>query len=110
MKKKILFCSEASYLNTGYATYSREIIRRLHASGKYEVAEFASYGKDGDPRIWFYGLKKYCSPENLIMVDGKTYEKYKGKIINKKPGNNSLNGASLKNNHPKANEKIIPKY
>ena len=30
------------------------------------------------------------------------------KIINKKPGNNSLNGASLKNNHPKANEKIIP--
>ena len=51
MKKKILFCSEASYLNTGYATYSREIIRRLHASGKYEVAEFASYGKDGDPRI-----------------------------------------------------------
>ena len=32
------------------------------------------------------------------------------KIINKKPGNNSLNGASLKNNHPKANEKIIPKY
>ena len=32
------------------------------------------------------------------------------KIINKKPGNNSLNGASLKNNHPKANEKITPKY
>ena len=51
MKKKILFCSEASYLNTGYATYSREILRRLHASGKYEIAEFASYGKDGDPRI-----------------------------------------------------------
>ena len=51
MKKKYSFCSEASYLEHRYATYSREILRRLHASGKYEIAEFASYGKDGDPRI-----------------------------------------------------------
>ena len=49
-KKRVLFCSEATYLNTGYATYAREVLSRLHASGKYEIAEFASYGKDGDPR------------------------------------------------------------
>ena len=43
-KKKVLFVSEASYLNTGYATYSREVLKRLHATGKYELAEFSIYG------------------------------------------------------------------
>lgn len=49
-KKRILFCSEATYLNTGYATYAREILNRLYESEKYEIAEFASYGKEDDPR------------------------------------------------------------
>lgn len=71
MKKKILFCSEASYLNTGYATYSREIIRRLHASGKYEVAEFASYGKDGDPRIESIPWRFYPNTPEDNDIEGK---------------------------------------
>jgi glycosyltransferase involved in cell wall biosynthesis len=59
-KKRILFCGEATYLNTGYATYLRETMKILHATQKYELAEFASYGKDDDPRSvdipWkFYG-------------------------------------------------------
>ena len=59
-KKKILFCGEATYLNTGYATYNREVIKRLFATGKYDIAEFASYGSNSDPRRkkipWtFYG-------------------------------------------------------
>ena len=59
-KKKILFCGEATYLNTGYATYNREVIKRLFATNKYEIAEFASYGSNSDPRRkqipWtFYG-------------------------------------------------------
>ena len=59
-KKRILFCGEATYLNTGYATYLREVMKVLYATQKYEIAEFASYGKDGDPRgvdiPWkFYG-------------------------------------------------------
>jgi len=44
-KKRILFCGEATYLNTGYATYGREVMKRLYESGKYELAEFASYGE-----------------------------------------------------------------
>jgi len=32
-KKRILFCGEATYLNTGYATYLREIISRLYSTG-----------------------------------------------------------------------------
>ena len=43
-KKRILFCGEATYLNTGYATYGREVLKRLHETDKYELAEFASYG------------------------------------------------------------------
>ena len=31
MKKKILFCSEATFVNTGYATYTREILNYLTA-------------------------------------------------------------------------------
>lgn len=43
-------CSEASYLSSGFSTYAREILKRLHATGKYTIAEFASYAKPNDPR------------------------------------------------------------
>lgn len=49
-KKKILMCSEASYLSSGFSTYTKEILKRLYATGKYEIAEFASYAKVNDPR------------------------------------------------------------
>lgn len=60
-KKRILFCSEATFLNTGYATYTREVLNYLHSTGKYELAELASYGERNDPRArgipWrFYGV------------------------------------------------------
>jgi glycosyltransferase involved in cell wall biosynthesis len=60
-KKRILFCSEATFLNTGYATYTREILNYLYSTGKYELAEMASYGERNDPRAksvpWkFYGV------------------------------------------------------
>lgn len=60
-KKRILFCSEATFLNTGYATYTREILNYLHSTNKYELAEMASYGERNDPRSnnipWkFYGV------------------------------------------------------
>lgn len=49
-KKKILLSNEASYLFSGYAKYGREILTRLHRTGKYELAEFATYGRINDPR------------------------------------------------------------
>jgi glycosyltransferase involved in cell wall biosynthesis len=60
-KKRILFCSEATFLNTGYATYTREILNYLHSTGKYELAELAAYGEKDDPQAknipWkFYGV------------------------------------------------------
>ena len=49
-KKRILFCSEATFLNTGYATYTREIMKYLYSTKKYELAELASYCTPEDPR------------------------------------------------------------
>ena len=69
-KKRILFCSEATFLNTGYATYTREILNYLHGTGKYEIAEMASYGQRNDPRAanipWkYYGVapNTECEPK-----------------------------------------------
>src|SRR6056300_1195880 len=69
-KKRILFCSEATFLNTGYATYTREILNYLHSTGKYELAELAAYGQRNDPRAanipWkFYGVQPNteCEPK-----------------------------------------------
>lgn len=67
-KKRILFCSEATFLNTGYATYTREVLNYLYNTGKYEIAELAAYGKRDDPQAanipWkFYGV---IPPDNTI--------------------------------------------
>lgn len=44
MDKKVLVCSEAHYLNTGYGVMYKQILDRLHRDG-YQVAEHATYGK-----------------------------------------------------------------
>jgi glycosyltransferase involved in cell wall biosynthesis len=50
MKPRVLFISEASYLSTGYATYGREVLKRLDATKKYEIAEMSIYGHHKDDR------------------------------------------------------------
>jgi glycosyltransferase involved in cell wall biosynthesis len=50
-KKKILLVSEFSLLNTGFSVMAYDLLSRLHKSGKYEVAELASYVSDDDPRV-----------------------------------------------------------
>lgn len=60
-KPRILWVNEASYLATGYSTYGKEVMLRLLATDKYELAEMASYGHKMDQRSqscpWkFYGV------------------------------------------------------
>ena len=67
-KKRILFCGEATFLNTGYATYNREILTYLHSTGKYELAELSAYGELNDARgdsiPWkFYGAMPNINSE-----------------------------------------------
>lgn len=58
-KKRVLFVSEASYLATGYATYSREVLKRL--SDRYDVAELSVYGQVSDPRRKDIPWKNYAN-------------------------------------------------
>lgn len=50
MRKRILFCNEASFLSTGFSTYGLEVLKRLHSTGKYDLAEFGAYGAKNDAR------------------------------------------------------------
>jgi len=49
-RKRILMSTEASFLASGFGTYSHEVLSRLHDTGKYELAEHATYGFTNDPR------------------------------------------------------------
>lgn len=48
-KKRILFLSEASYTKSGFGIYANEVLKRLAQTGKYELAELASFGHINHP-------------------------------------------------------------
>lgn len=59
--------TEASYLNTGYAKYGKQVLSRMFDTGKYEIAEFSTYGGVIDPRRRTIKWKNYPNmpdPEN----------------------------------------------
>jgi hypothetical protein len=60
-KKRLLFVGEASYLATGFSTYWNEVIKRINATGRFEVAEFGSYAGDSDPRNQHVPWKFYSN-------------------------------------------------
>jgi glycosyltransferase involved in cell wall biosynthesis len=47
-KKRILFVTEANWLPTGYSVYTKQVLSRLHATGKFEIGELACYAKPSD--------------------------------------------------------------
>jgi glycosyltransferase involved in cell wall biosynthesis len=70
-KRRLLFCGEASWLSTGFAKFGREVIKRLHATGKYDIAEMGNYGRQDAPQVatlpWrFYGVLPMNEEENRI--------------------------------------------
>jgi glycosyltransferase involved in cell wall biosynthesis len=78
-KLKVLMCSEASFLNSGFGTYTKEVLSRLHKTNKYEIAEFASYGFVNDPRDrsidWIY----YA---NAVREDDPRHKEYSSRQDN----------------------------
>jgi len=63
-KPRILWMGEATFLNTGYGVYGKEVLSRLHDTGKYEIAELGGYGHFADQQAndipWtYYG----CMPD-----------------------------------------------
>jgi len=60
-KLRILFASEASFVNSGFGNYTKELLTRLFQTNKYEIAEFASYGFVNDPRDKVIPWKYYAN-------------------------------------------------
>ena len=58
-KLRITWCSEFSVLNTGFAVYSREILKRLYNTNKYDILEMASYSSPSDSRGTFMPWKLF---------------------------------------------------
>jgi len=66
-------CSEASFLSSGFGIYAKEILSRLHNTGKYEIAEFASYGVVNDPRDKTIPWKYYA---NAVKENDPRHKEY----------------------------------
>lgn len=89
-KKRILFCGEASNLSTGFSTYYRELIPRLVATGKYEIAEFGSYARQDDPKVqefiqgrWkFYGVMPTTQEEAKQFQQPSPHPRTRGQNTN----------------------------
>ena len=71
-KKRVLFVTECHNLASGFGTYARQVLPRLSATGKYELAEFASYGdpsKLGKEHDWLYFSNSPANDEEKKQFD-----------------------------------------
>lgn len=72
-KLRVLMCSEASFLSSGFGIYAKEILSRLYNTNKYEIAEFASYGYVNDARDTSIRWRYYA---NAVKSDDPRYNEY----------------------------------
>lgn len=79
-KRRVLFVGEASFLATGFSTYWHEVIKRLHATGEFEIAEMGSYGHDDDPRCQQVAWKFY--PAAPARNNAKAMQEYSASPTN----------------------------
>ena len=70
-KKRVLFLTEAAYLNTGYATYSKNVLNHMRDTGKYELAELSVYGSSEDPRRNLIPWKNYPNLPDSTTPDNE---------------------------------------
>lgn len=78
-KKRIFLVNDASFLNTGYSIYGKEILSRLHQSDKFEVAELGCYCDISNPNIKNIPWKFY---PNAVVNSDSRFAQYKANNIN----------------------------
>lgn len=78
-KKRIFIANDASYIGSGYGIYGKELLTRLHNSGKYEIAELGCYSEISHPSIKSIPWKFY---PNAVSTKDSRIEKYKENSIN----------------------------
>ena len=49
-KTKLLACTEATYLSSGYARYYNALLRYLHNTGEFDICELAAWGDVSNPQ------------------------------------------------------------
>lgn len=49
-KKRIMMVAESSHITSGFGNYTNQILHRLHATGKYEIAELSCYRTTQTPK------------------------------------------------------------
>lgn len=89
-KKRVLFVGEASFLQTGFSTYYRELLPRLVETGKYEIAEIGSYAREDNPGVvdfikgrWkFYGVMPRNAEEQAAFNQPSNHPRDSGQNIN----------------------------
>lgn len=78
-KLKVLMVSEASFLSSGFGTYAKEILSRLHATQKYQIAELACYGKVNDPKDSSISWRYYA---NAVEESDPRHKEYNSSLEN----------------------------
>lgn len=73
LKPKILICSESSKVASGFGVYNKYLLEGLFSTGKYEIAEFASYGLIGDKEKYNIPWKYY---PNAIQHNDKRQNQF----------------------------------
>jgi len=66
-------CSEASFLSSGFGTYTKEILSRLYKTNKFHIAEFASYAVVNDSRDRDIPWRFYA---NAVRENDPRYQDY----------------------------------
>lgn len=85
-KLRILFQGEAHPLNTGYAVYTRNVLGRLFASQRYEIAEIGVGMQTGQVQSpWaFYGtIPQEGTPEHEIWARNPDFNSFGGYLFEK---------------------------
>ena len=72
-KLKILICSESSKVSSGFGVYNKFLLNGLYATGKYDLAEFASYGLIGDKEKFNIPWKYY---PNAVVTNDPRFATY----------------------------------
>jgi intein/homing endonuclease/DNA-directed RNA polymerase subunit RPC12/RpoP len=71
---------EASFLSTGFSTYTLEVMSRLHATGKYELGELGCYCSPDDQRITSVPWKFY--PNGPAPGNEAEHREYNSSVSN----------------------------
>lgn len=79
IKKRLFIANDSSFLSSGYGVYGKELLTRLHNTGKYQIAELGCYADHNDPNIKNIPWKFY---PNAVNVDDPRSAEYKKSSAN----------------------------